>query len=83
MSRTFSPMVPAGNGAGVGVGTGVGVGVGVVPGPPAKEFEPPHPQEPPIARASKATQNLPLRIDLSLTCLIIEQLPGGAGCTGN
>src|SRR6266571_881263 len=63
VSRTFRPMVPAGNGAGVGVGTGVGVGVGVEPGPPAKEFEPPHPQAPPIAMASKATQNFPIRID--------------------
>src|SRR5579864_4244041 len=63
--RTAKPIVPAGNGAGVGagVGTGVGVGVGVEPGPPTKAFEPPHPQEPPIARASKATQNFPLRID--------------------
>ncbi|HEV7675180.1 MAG TPA: hypothetical protein VGQ12_11675, partial [Candidatus Angelobacter sp.] len=60
---TFKPIVPAGNGGGVGVGVGTGVGVGVGVGPPALAL-PPHPQEALTARASKATQNLPMRIDL-------------------
>jgi len=55
------PMVPAGSVVGVGVGTGVGVGVGEGVVPLALEL--PHPDEPAIARASKATHNFPFRID--------------------
>jgi hypothetical protein len=62
VSSTFNPIVPAGNVGGVGVGLGIGVGVGVRP-PALAEPPPPHPHEPAIASASKATQNLPLRID--------------------
>src|SRR5689334_7557488 len=54
VSKTFRPIVPAGNGGGVGEGVGTGVGVGVGVRPPALALEPPHPQEPKIARASKA-----------------------------
>jgi hypothetical protein len=72
VSSTFNPIVPAGSGGGVGVGVGIGagvgvgagIGVGVGKGPLALAAPPPpHPHEPAIARASKATQNLPPRID--------------------
>src|SRR5437899_106597 len=57
VSKTFRPIVPAGNvgGGGVGVGTGVGVGVKPVTEVP----EPPHDHDPAIAIANKATQSFP------------------------
>ena len=74
VSRTFNPMVPAGNGGGVGEGVGAGVGVGAG----AAETEPPpQPQEPAIATASKATPSLPPWVDfLLLTFDIFFLLPG-------